>query len=430
MMNIIQIYKTSPILQGFSATTIWRGASKIILILATLYCSNVMAKDDFGTFSYIKNTLNILILMCATNFSSLCVKFASESVSSQVSLKRLYLLYLFVICISILSGIIILAIPSSTLLYLLDNQDVVYYIKIIVLFLPIFIIQPIISGTLTGFKKFKLVGIYEALSAVIYLVMIVLAIHLFGSKGAILSLLIYYFLFSIAGLMVLWFFNRKENRLVPVNSVFSEWRSIYKMIIPMFLMAFIDAPIDWTGQSMVARYESYAAVGIITIVAQIRTFTILLPTYFFQTFIPFVAELNVKRKYKDYFDKYKKVFRILFPLSLIAFLLLLCCGKFLLRLFNPIFVDYYDVYCIGVALLPLMIVQILFKVNLTVKEHQRAMMIISFFSGLISLVVLFSLIQLGYNPLKSFFVAQIFQYIVQISISTRIFIMDKNKCIA
>lgn len=61
--------------------------SKLLIVLTTLYCSNVLTQDEFGEFSFIRNTLSTVLLICATNFSGLAVKFAAEAMLSKESLK-------------------------------------------------------------------------------------------------------------------------------------------------------------------------------------------------------------------------------------------------------------------------------------------------------------------------------------------------------
>lgn len=160
-MNWISKYNSSELLKGVTATTLWQGSSKILFVLATLYCSNILSPDEFGVYSFVKNTLILIVLMCATNFSGLCTKFATESLQSDSSLRRLYLLFAFTISISVIFGLIINVVPSHVINDFLRSGDIASNMRIIGLFLPIFILQPLMSGILLGYKEFALVGKYE-----------------------------------------------------------------------------------------------------------------------------------------------------------------------------------------------------------------------------------------------------------------------------
>ncbi len=428
-MDIINRYKTSEILRGLTATTFWQGSAKVILVLTTLYCSNNLSTDDFGVFSYIKNTLNIVVLMCATNFSSLCTKFAAESVNSIESLKKLYILFLFVSVVSLIFGVSVYVLPDNIISDYLGDIRLVQYIKFIGIMLPIFILQPLLSGLLTGYKEFSLVGKYEFVSSLICFILLYLGIYVNGVHGAIFSLLLYYFIFSIIGAIVLYNYNKKYKLLYRVSNVFSEWRALYVMIIPVFLMSFVEAPVNWMGQTLVATHSSYAAVGVLTVITQIRTFTLLLPSYFFNTFMPFVTELNQKERYDDYFKKFHKVMLILLPICFFSFIVLALVGNFLLCLFNKDFVQEYTAYIVGIALIPLLLIQILYKMNLLVREHQRIMLLMMILGGGIMILSLYIMIEMGVDALVAFFTSQIFQYVINLSICLFVFYKDKGKLV-
>ena len=79
LLSIANRVRASELLKGFATTTFWSALSKLLIVLTTLYCSNVLTQDEFGEFSFIRNTLSTVLLICATNFSGLAVKFAAEA---------------------------------------------------------------------------------------------------------------------------------------------------------------------------------------------------------------------------------------------------------------------------------------------------------------------------------------------------------------
>ena len=176
-----------------------------------MYCSNKLTQEGFGEFSFIRNTLNMVIVICATNFSTLAVKFAAESISSTDSLKRLLLLFEFTLFVSIVAGVITVAVPYDILQSFTGGKSVAFYMKMVGLCLPVFIIQPLVSSIFRGYKQFNLVGIYETVNIIFYFGLIVVGISLFDYKGAIWALLLYYFLFSVSGVLLLVSYNKKTH---------------------------------------------------------------------------------------------------------------------------------------------------------------------------------------------------------------------------
>ena len=69
--------KGSSLINSFFVTLLGSGMSKFILVAATFYCTNMLTKAEFGEFSFVRNTLAMILTICANNFSSLCTKFAT-----------------------------------------------------------------------------------------------------------------------------------------------------------------------------------------------------------------------------------------------------------------------------------------------------------------------------------------------------------------
>ena len=64
-------FVNSRLLRGFIVTLLGSGSSKIILVLTTFYATNNLSLLEFGEFSFIRNTLNTILCICALNFSDL-----------------------------------------------------------------------------------------------------------------------------------------------------------------------------------------------------------------------------------------------------------------------------------------------------------------------------------------------------------------------
>ena len=117
-MNLLNIsfIKDSKLLRGFVSTLLGSSASKIILMLATFLFANVMTKYDFGEFSFVRNTLNTVLCMCALNFTSLCTKFTVEAKEDKRAIKKLIIIFLFSIVVCLVTGLAILFLPNAVLL--------------------------------------------------------------------------------------------------------------------------------------------------------------------------------------------------------------------------------------------------------------------------------------------------------------------------
>ena len=426
-MGITKGIKSSELLRGFAITTFWSVLSKVLIVLTTLFCSNVLTQDEFGEFSFIRNTLNTILLICATNFSGLAVKFAAESMHSRDSLKKLYILFLFTVVISFLIGLSILAAPVVFIQAVIGGNEIVtYFMKITGLFLPVFMLQPLLSAVLRGVKQFKIVGEYELMLSVVYLAIIVLGAYWGGSNGAIYALLMYYLLFSVVGVYVLFCYNKGVHHLKRVGELASQKKCLKKMIVPVFLMSFIEAPLLWLTQAEIAKRGSYALVGGLSVILTIRYVIQVLPTYFYQAFTPIVTLLNMKGRYVEYFDKFRKVS---VTLALIFFVFLFCLvllGKMILGLFNETYVDFYPSYIISLFVLPLILYSVLYKLHMMIREYQSTMLIMTLISSMVFIFSFYLFICFSVDLLFSFFYSQGIQYLVQLFFSLFVYLKDKS----
>ena len=429
MNKYIDLIKNSELIKGFFSSTIWGGLSKAIAVLITMYCSNKLSQEGFGEYSFIRNTLDMILVICATNFSTLAVKFAAESIKNEDSLKRLILLFEFTLFISVIACIIILAIPQSLLESYTGGHKVAYFMRVVGLCMPVFIVQPLISAVFRGYKRFNLVGIYETCNIVLYFGLIITGIHFYDYQGAIWALIVYYLFYSVSGIIALWYFNKKNHYIKKVGGIKEQKQSLYKMILPIFLMSFVEAPLLWMAQAEIGRRESYALVGSLSVILTIRYMIQIIPTYFYQSFIPHVTTLNSDSNYQEYFRKFKQVAKVLLLLFLALIPLLLFFGEFLLSIFNKTYTNSYSPYVISILIMPLLLYSTLFKLNLMILEHQVGMLWMTIISSICFLLFFYLFGFIGVNMLYAFFYAQAVQFGYQLLYSLKVFYSDQRLCL-
>ena len=396
----------SKLIKGFVATILGSGASKVILVLATFLCSNLLGKMEFGELSFVRNTLNMILCICALNFSALCTKFTTEAKTSFVSLHRLFLLFVFSLIVCLVIGVFIIVAPEEFLLTLLSTETVVGFFKIVGALLPLFMLQPLVEGVLRGLKKFKLIGILQMVSSVFYLVMVFIGIELGGLNGALIGVITYYALYSVVSILVLQYKHNLISHFTKLKGVWNEKNAIYQMILPLFLMSFIDAPVMWAAQVILSKSGSMESVGSMTAMMQIRNLAMLIPSYFSNTYIAFAGELNSQKRYTDYYRQYHKIVRIYLLIGLGLFVLFSIFSQPILFLYGRDFVGDWPAMILSNIGIPLTMLIGLFRIDLLLKDHQRHLLYISIAWNAIWLISLYGLNDIGINPLYSFFISQ------------------------
>jgi len=430
MCHFITRLQSSNLFRSFIITAIGSGLSKAILILGTFYCTNTLTKLEFGEYSFVRNTLTMILTICASNYSGLCTKFATEAKSSIASLQRLLLLFLFSLFVCVLLGGILTIMPDSILITLLKTKESIGYFRLAGLLLPLFMVQPLIEGILRGLMKFKMVSWLQVLSSILYVVTLIVGIQLAGVDGAIWGLYLFYTIYAVASIWALIHIRNPHYYYSRLNHFWLEYHSIFKMVLPVFILSFVEAPILWYLQVLMTRYSSAEAVGSMTVMLQIQNFALLIPNYFFITYIAFAGRLNAEKKYEEYFARFDKFIKSFCLAGILIFVLFSLLSKNILVLFGSAYVgDWKElvVCCLGI---PIALMMTLIKQSLILQEHQRELMYISITWNILWVVLFYYLVQIGFNTLMSFFISRFISWILNWSLSIWLYNKDKTRLLS
>lgn len=424
----IERVKKSLFLKSVLVTTLGSSISKVILVLATFYCTRNLCKEDFGIFSFIRNTLNIILCICALNYSGLCTKFTAESAKKKSSSYKLVLLILFSLVVCLLFGGGLIFLPVDYILTFFPSKELLGYFYIIGFLLPIFMLQPLVEGILRGHNAFNLVGKLQITSSLLFLFLIIVGLWWDNLNGAICAMLVYYTIYAMMSLYYLRkFINFSSILNLKIKKIWQQWPVLYKIIFPVFILSFIEAPINWWAQVILAQHGSFSAVGSMSAILQIRNLAILIPTYYFSTFISFASSSNAEKNMKDYFYKFVVSGKITFFVSLLVVALFCVTGDILLGFYGDSYKKDVIPFIYAMLGYPFLIIANLFKINLLVREHQRLMLFISVSSSFIFILSLYLFLLMDINAVSSFFLAQLAQSISLSILSFVRFIADARK---
>lgn len=428
LKQITTIFSKSPLAKGFGITLIGSGASKAILMLATFLFTHLLSKEDFGSFSFIRNTLNIIFCISALNFVGLVTKFTAEAQFKPESKARLLLLFIFSLSVCALIGTGLLVLPEETLTSLIGIDSLNGYFRAVGLLLPMFMLQPLIEGVFRGMKMFKLIGALQTSTAVLFVVLIGMGAYWAGVNGAVLGLLAYYLFYALISILICC-------RRLPVKkflsglsttSTLSQSRILWVMVLPMFILSFVEAPINWWAQVLMAKYDTIGAVGSMSAILQIRNLLIIVPNYFFSTFTTFQATLNAQNNQTKYFDNLKKVFAGCLLVGVLGTIALVLCGSFVLGIYGEAYKADLNAYYVAMLAFPMMITTSLMKSSLLIKEHQQLMLGASILSSIGQIGTMYVLLPNGVNPVSAYFWGQIMYYFITFIMCGACCIYDKK----
>jgi O-antigen/teichoic acid export membrane protein len=408
-------------------TAMGSGVSKVIMILGTFYCTNTLTKLEFGEYSFVRNTLTMVITICASNFSGLCTKFAAEARTSLNSQKRLLLLFLFSLTVCVISGLIFVVLPQSTLISLLGTQESIAFFRFAGLLLPLFMVQPLIEGTLRGRMHFKVISWLQVISSLFYVITLVVGLHLAGVNGAVWGLYLYYALYAIVSMACIFRVERPIQVLGSLGGFWIEYHSIFKMVLPVFILSFIEAPIFWYLQVLMTRYSSAEAVGSMTVMKQVRNLALLVPNYFFTTYIAFAGKMNAERQHVAYFSQFDRLIKWFCLAGIGMAIVISLLSQPTLFLFGREYIQDWPVLVICCLGIPISLMMSLIKQSLILQEHQRELMFISILWNILWIALFYFMVHLGINSLSAFFYSEITAWLVNLGVSYWMYNNDKKK---
>lgn len=418
-------------MRSFLITLMGSGASKLLLVASTFVCSNLLSQSLFGEFSFIRNTFNVIVAICGLNFAGICTKYATETRTDPRALARLMLVFAFSLVICVIAGTALCFLPDIILLRWFRSESIVGCLRLFAIMLPLFILNPLLEGVLRGQMRFRLIGAFQTLTSLFFLISVWVGIRLAGFNGAITALMLYYLICS-AGL-VPFMFRRRHIPLLrqKASEVRSELPILWAIVVPLFITSFIEAPVSWAAQFVLMRHSTYADIGSMTAIVQLKNLAILIPSYFFSTFLAFAGKMNAERDYKAYFSGFARMGRRLFLWGLLLTAALLVAGPWLLRLYGPEYGADYGAFVVSTCGILLSLFAAFWRTGLIVREYQRALLVNSICwcaTWILTLILLLEFSPL--TPLMAYFVSLLTAIVVQFTGIALIFYNDKRKLLA
>jgi O-antigen/teichoic acid export membrane protein len=182
---------------------------------------------------------------------------------------------------------------------------------------------------------------------------------------------------------------------------------IKKVLFPIFITSFIEAPILWIAQVLLVRWNNIESVGSVTAILQIRSLVILIPSYIFSTFLSFASKLNAQGEYSLYFKRFDTLAKVLLFASVSLSILLTLFSQQVLGLYGTEYrVDYLAMIISNVEI-PLLLYSGLLKLDLIVQERQKQLMYISLIWNVIWLVLLYIFLRIEVDSVIAFFASQL-----------------------
>lgn len=239
-------------------------------------------------------------------------------------------------------------------------------------------------------------------------------------------MLLYYSFYTLISLYTIWK-TKPDIQLHFEKSKFKENLPVLSsMIIPVFVMSFIEAPVLWISQLMLAHYSSTEAVSSMSIILQIKNFTILIPSYF-SVHSWRLLENECKKEYPSYFNKFSRLIRLFAIYGVSVAIIISMMGNLILSLYGKSYVSDNTGLILSNISIPLLVLIGLIKIDLIIQEHQKQLLYISIGWNIIWLILFFVALEYKAMPLHAFFGTQFIGILFQFLLFWTIYNNDRNR---
>lgn len=343
ILNFIMSLKTSELLNDTMWTIIGSGLSRVLILLGTLFSSNILGVVKFGEFSITRSTINVILVIAGLNLGVVLTKdIAKYKDSDNFKCSRLITLNYFTIVGLTLILALILFFSSN---FLASNffNDLEYSIQfklssVIILFSIIFSLNESIYRGLGFYKK---LGKLQIISSLTFLIFVPLGSYKYDVTGAIVGYLIYSVLMAIITVYDLNKFSKKNNfHFFNFSKLRNEFKELKEITLPIFVSSIIEAPVFWLAQVILIKYSGMAANGVASALLQTRNLILIIPGYVSLVVLPLLSK-NLKNK-KEYNENFKLALKINVIISLICILPLIIYPTFFLKIYGKGFVDNFN----------------------------------------------------------------------------------------
>lgn len=308
--------------------------SRALMLISGVLVSRILGQEYYGKFSMINSTVTLFVTLSGLGIGSTLTRYVALKKENKKELGNIIGTFSFIVAIfSFILSIILLIFSKQMSILTSGSDELDLYYKLASITILFSALGSIQQSILLGYEKYKVSATIELFRCGLYLVISIILSILFSIHGAILALLITFFIKYILMLFV----NRKhykENGIVITFNFSSYIRKILlSFTLPSFFASLFVLPVNWINNSILTRTMGFGELAIFTVALQWKTLIIYIPSQFGQ-FKPIYTDLMANKKYNELRKLFTKITisSILFVLPII--LLGVVFGRFILTLYG------------------------------------------------------------------------------------------------
>jgi O-antigen/teichoic acid export membrane protein len=295
-------------------------------LLMFFIASYFLSPYEFGIYNYLIAFAALIVIFSDFGFSTATSKFVAENSSSKSSIRRV--LY------SVSIPVFIVAILISLFIIFLGKPIFGDYYFFVLFFIPGLFVGPLIDvfdGIYRGLERFKILALISSFSGFVSLVLSFFLIQHYGILGAIISGIVFDFLFFI---LLFVYFGKIEFRADKkiIDSILK-----YSFLVGLSSLSYY---LYTRADILVLKYFGFVVeIGYYEIVNKIFN-VIVIPFHILgQVVAPMMTKLYYSKKYEDVKSRYLSQIALIFCLGILLAIFFYFLLPFLISIFFP---KYYN----------------------------------------------------------------------------------------
>lgn len=335
MLNIdLKRWMKNPFIKDSFWAVFGNGIGNFLLLMAGIIIARFLGKDVYGEYGMVKTTMFHIAAFASFGLSYTSTKFIAEykikddSCIKSISISAINTTFisssLFCIIMFVLSGYLAEFIHAKQL------ESAFKFLSVIMIFRAL---STVGAGLLSGFKKFKNLGINNIISGVIMLVLSMPLTYYYGLKGSLVTLCISQFVLALLNILnVLYIVLRLENQRTT-----KFYRELFSFSVPIELQELSYVISQWGANLIITRYASLGELGIYTACAQWYAIVLFLPSLLQNVILSYLSSsINDQKTNKNMLHL---MLRVNFICAIIPFSIA--------AIASPLIVSFYGITFIG-----------------------------------------------------------------------------------
>ncbi len=295
--------------EGVSWTLIGNVVGKFLQLLAFIFVARILGKEEYGQVGIVRSTLMMFLIFSSAGMGITATRYIAKYRTSNPYMA--YEVYRFtqrtVIWIGLIFSVLVFIFSSFIAERQLNSTHLSEALKIGAAALFLMTLSSVLTGSLSGFERFKKLGINTAVNGLIQLVCVVAGAHFGGINGVILGLGVASFIL----LFQLYFALRTDielTRSAPKGAYedrFNPKPVFFKFSLPAILQGLVFIPVLWWAKTYLIDQSDYGEMAIFDVAEQWYYVVLFIPTSLSTIILPLLTNVNYNSS-KDQYDKLLK----------------------------------------------------------------------------------------------------------------------------